>query len=133
MCVFVAFGAIRWSVSLTHTHTHIYIYMGRLVSLWILIHVCVFVWEEGRCDTHMRIHILINTPIPPCPKVVVPKVLFRDFQCSIKFSHFLSSDFSWCFILVKSDLCTCKFLVVSQVVCFCFPIDTFENNRAWSS
>ena len=49
---------------------------------------------------------------------MVPKVLFPNFQRSFKFSHFLSNEFSWCFILIRSGPYTCKLLVVSLVFFF---------------
>ena len=61
--------------------------MERPLSLWILIHICVFVWvggrEKERCETHVHKDFLINTSVSPCPWVVVHDFMLPNSYCEI--------------------------------------------------
>lgn len=61
-----------------YQYLFIYLFVETLV---ILIHILVSVWEEGRCETHVQIDILINTTMPPCLQVVVLNYMLLDPSC----------------------------------------------------
>lgn len=58
--------------------------MGEPMYLWVLIHICVFVCEEGRCETHVQLDIQINTTILTCPQVMVPDCMLPYPYCAVE-------------------------------------------------
>lgn len=58
--------------------------MEEPMYLWILIHVCVFVCKEGRCETYVQLDILVNTTILTCHGVTVPNCMLPYPYCVVE-------------------------------------------------
>jgi hypothetical protein len=56
--------------------------------------------------------------------------IFPDFRSSFTIFVFLENMLCQCSIFMKHDLCTCKFLAISQASCFYLPIEALEINWA---